>query len=212
VLDYRDVLKLCAGLSPEDLTKAVEVLRAHILDQGSEQPNIAPEDWSKARRKLDVFDSGTRDGLRAMRWRSRWEVLPLEAMNIDLGPEGQLVITNSLSGHYHAKIIMNTRLEADFQTVVTLAGAYTDVQIQAANGEDRNFGCNPAAQGITVEAIHKIVVTRIGTRLEFSLLTEKGFRRLRYHPWQADAGMDCYVAIALSERETIELHSFTVET
>jgi hypothetical protein len=120
------------------------------------------------------------------------------------------MITNSSDAHNHAKIILNKRLERDFPAVVTLRGTYKDVQIQIANGEDKNISCSPAAHGIDLLAPHRIIVTRVGTRMDFSHATDSSPRRLRYYLWQAEVAMDGYIAIAIAHQQTFDLHAFVV--
>jgi hypothetical protein len=141
--------------------------------------------------------------LKTMCWVLKWDQHPLSKMDFK-EIDGYLKITNTTNIHNHAKIIADAEIIGDFQAEIELKGKYTDIQLQAANGEDRNIYITPAAAGIDMEKPQKYIITRQGLKIDFR--TQSGIP-IRYGNWNARNDMLCKIAIALQNWQTVQIYS-----
>ncbi|MBN1420812.1 MAG: toll/interleukin-1 receptor domain-containing protein [Planctomycetes bacterium] len=146
--------------------------------------------------------------LRAMCWdgRGRWQFHPMEVMGVR-AEKDHLEITNRVTFHYHARVVLDQRLTGDFSSELVIQGRYCDLQMVAADGEDRVLYANPSAQGIDTDAVHTYRVNRRAGKVEFRLAED---RVLRHDSYLADAGMDCYLSIAFRAGESFRLYFWSI--
>jgi len=117
-------------------------------------------------------------------------------------------IFNSTWIHNHAKVIADYVLPADFRAEIELKGIYIDIQLQAADGSDRNIAITPAGLGIDIEEKQRYIITRRQMQIEFR--TETG-KLLEYDSYHAHNDMKCYLAIAIGSWQQIKLYSFKIQ-
>lgn len=153
---------------------------------------------------------GIQENLKVMCWESRrWNIYPLEKMVIDKSDRSKLSITNSTYIHKFALIIFDKILKGDFKSTIYIEGLYRTIQLNMANGEDRTFSITPPDQGISIHIPHKIEISRVGTKLSFSI----DGKRLYHNNWRAVGMevMECYISIALHNDRNVIIHKWIVE-
>jgi len=207
-LALSDVTVLFQGLQGkeawEDFLPKLPEPGAHAKIISQADDVLALNDFH-ATTQLDLLNDNK---LKVMCWELHWNVYPLNKMTVNRTND-YIEITNSTNIHRYAKVISHELIIGDFQAQIVLKGEYTDIQLQSANGEDKNIYVTPAALGVDVTKLQKYIITRRGLDIDFR--TDYGFI-LRYGNWNAQNDMLCYISLALNNWQTVEIHSFKLRT
>jgi len=185
----------------------VEILAAikHRIRNAVGQEGGVVAGPQSARRPQDEHDFGALESqLRTMYWDGRWNLGPLDRMEVRTGSDG-ITITNTTTEHNHARVVLDRVLPGDFTCEIELKGQYTDLQIADAGGEDRTIYTNPSAHGIAIREWHTYRVARRSDTVVFEH-SERG--ALPSGNFQADTEMTALVCIALMMGETVTVRSW----
>ena len=144
--------------------------------------------------------------LKLMCWEGHWRTYDLNRVDVTQTADS-IAITNTASGHYHAKVIYDRVLAGDFRVEIQLRGSYIDLQLQIASGQDKNFYVNPAASGIDIQKRQRFVIRRVGEEISFGI---SGASPLAHASHGALPLMSCYAAVAMGFGATAVIHGWSV--
>lgn len=159
------------------------------------------------------------DALGAMSWDGKkWEVHPLDRMHI-VRKGNSLEITNTVTSHRFAKVIFPRVLTGDFKAYLAVSGDVIDVQLQAADGSDRNFYFSPTEMPDADEDRHGDSYDRFVSRVSVTRSCDRGVCFEQHGAWprkgvrsyHGDLNMPMYVAVAVPQGGTLRVDSWTVE-
>jgi hypothetical protein len=175
------------------LVRNVEMLEQ--LESRQDKGQLLPD-----RAGVNLLDDAA---MRVMCWEGHWLLKPLESMRVSRG-NSFLDITNTTTGHNHAKVVFDRVLTGEFVASLELEGAFLDIQLQIADGQDRNLYVNPSEQGVPIDERNEYRVSRAQNNFVFHT---KRYGSLRTGSYRGSLDMSCYFALALAMGQTVRVYS-----
>jgi len=144
--------------------------------------------------------------LAAMLWDGeRWRCRPLDVFKVQSERQG-IEITNTVTTHYHARIVFQRELAADFRSELKLAGDFRDLQLVDATGGDRALWVNPSELGIDTSPPQIYRISRQSGHVAIEH-AERGSLAIGCN---ADPSMRCLLSVALDTGKRVCIQSWVV--
>lgn len=140
-----------------------------------------------------------------MLWQGQqWQCYPLDVLRVRPDTHG-VEIFNTVTTHYHVRIVLQKVLVADFRSELTLAGDFRDLQLVDASGEDRALWVNPSELGIHTSFPQTYQISRHGGHVE----VEQAARgALPIGNYRANPVMPCLLSVAIETGKRVCIQSW----
>lgn len=202
-----------------DFDSCMEDLTWSLIDSDFSRPTTP-----KFRRAW--IDCLVSESLATFTWSEReasWLKGDLRRMQVLSATATTLKVRNEIVGdkHRYAKIAYALPLEKDFEAEIELSGDLLDLQLQIADGTDRNLFVTPKEYGIDVLKPNLFFIQRSGRTVKFGLAI--GGRRKTldygiYEPPGSKVGRaplpsaECFLAIAIDKGAEVAITRFLIRT
>jgi hypothetical protein len=150
-----------------------------------------------------------------------WQKGDLQRMQVLSATANNLTVRNVVAGdkHRYAKVAYGMPLVTDFEAEIELSGNFIDLQLQIADGTDRNLFVTPTEWGINTFTSNLFFIQRHGRSVKFGVFVGGERKTLNYRIYEPPgpkvgrmrlSSMECFLAVAIDNGAEVTITRFMI--